>query len=255
MPTTLPMAQHLDGLSLATSRLHTYAEAAGLDAPVPTCRGWAVARLVAHVGMVHRWATNIVQQQPPVDSNLIEEEGLESADPLAWLGHGSDLLWVALRRAPADLDVFFFLKDAPAPREAWARRQCHETTMHAVDALSAQLGAFPRAADADITADLAADGVDELLSGFATRRSEDLRNADRLEIDLRATDTGDVWRAVVSDGPFAVTRGTQPRDADSVVEGSAAQLYLGLWNRSTELTCTGRDFLSFWQERMQVTWG
>src|SRR5215472_429357 len=28
----------------------------GLDAPVPSCPGWDVADVVAHVGSIHRWA-------------------------------------------------------------------------------------------------------------------------------------------------------------------------------------------------------
>ncbi|KNX37540.1 maleylpyruvate isomerase family mycothiol-dependent enzyme [Luteipulveratus halotolerans] len=255
MPTTVPMEQHLEGTALATARLHAYAETAGLDARVPTCRSWDVNRLIAHLGMVHRWATAIVRQRPPQDTEALEEQGLSTSDPLAWLGHGSDVLLASLRRAPADLDVWFFLPDAPRPREAWARRQCHETTIHAVDGLSAQLGRVPTAAESDIDPALAADGVDELLCGFATRPKHDLHNSRRVEVDIRATDTGDVWRAVVSTEPFSVSRGRDTADADAVVEGSAAQLYLGLWNRGAEMTCTGLDVVSFWRDRMQVTWG
>ncbi|MDE9367665.1 maleylpyruvate isomerase family mycothiol-dependent enzyme [Luteipulveratus sp. YIM 133132] len=255
MPTTLPMAQHLEGIALATARLDAYAQSTGLEATVPTCRGWTVSRLIAHLGMVHRWATAIVRELPRQDTERLEEEGLETADPLTWLGHGSDVLRASLRRAPADLDVFFFLNDAPAPREAWARRQCHETTVHAVDALSAQLGRVPTSVEADIPPEVAADGVDELLSGFATRPGEGLTSTQRVEVDVRAVDTGDVWRAVVSDGPLQVVRTGRPQEADSVVTGTAAQLYLGLWNRGEEMRCEGRDVVSFWRDRMQVTWG
>ena len=254
MPTTLPMEQHLEGTALATARLQAYAQVAGLDARVPTCRRWDVSQLVAHLGMVHRWATDYVRDRPQQSTEKYEEQGLSSSDPLSWLGHGSDVLLASLRRAPADLDVFFFLNDAPAPREAWARRQCHETTIHAVDGLSAQLGRVPTAAEGDIDADLAADGVDELLCGFATRDRHDLHNSRRVEVDIRATDTGDVWRAEVSTAPFRVSRGRDAADADAVVEGTAAELYLGLWNRGSEMTCTGLDVVSFWRERMQVTW-
>ena len=63
-----------------------------------------------------------------------------------------------------------FLADAPSPRCFWARRQCHETTIHAVDALSASLGRYPVAADASwIGTELALDGIDELLTGFLPR--------------------------------------------------------------------------------------
>lgn len=248
------MSAHLDGLALATSRLHAYAESAGLDAPVPTARRWTVHRLVAHLGMVHRWAAGIVHQDEPRNAEEYEAEGLASGSPLIWLGRGSDRLLATLRRAPADLDVFFFLNDAPPPREAWARRQCHETTIHAVDGLAGQIGGLPLASDADIAADLAADGVDELLCGFATRKGENLRSSGRVEVDVRATDTGDVWRAVVTSGPLVVTRGTQAQDGDAILTGTAAQLYLGLWNRGNEIDCTGRDVVSLWRERMTVNW-
>ncbi|AKU18865.1 hypothetical protein VV02_12220 [Luteipulveratus mongoliensis] len=239
---------------MATTRLHAYAESTPLETAVPTCRGWTVNRLIAHVGMVHRWATAIVREEPGRSTEELEEEGLASGDPLAWFGHGSDVLLASLRRAPADLDVWFFLNDAPRPREAWARRQCHETTIHAVDALAAHVGGIPKSIDADISPELAADGVDELLCGFATRSKEDLRASRRVDVEVRASDTGDVWRAVVSEGPFEVRRGTEQQDADAIVHGTAAQLYLGLWNRGDEVTCDGLDVISLWRERMQVNW-
>ena len=62
-----------------------------------------------------------------------------------------------------------FLKDAPAPREFWARRQAHETTIHMVDAQSALLGRVPSTDEAGISSAFAADGLDELLRGFFTR--------------------------------------------------------------------------------------
>lgn len=249
------MPGHLDALTMATSRLHSYAESAGLDAPVPTCSGWQVRNLIAHTGMVHRWGTAIVRGDSRLDTELTEEQGLATSDPLDWLGRGSDELVATLRRAPADLDVFFFLQDAPPPREAWARRMCHETTIHAVDALTAHAASWTRAEDANIAPALAADGIDELLCGFATRRRENLRTHEPLEVDVRATDTGDVWRARVSADPLRVTRGTQARDADAVLSGTAAELYLGLWNRGRDVHCQGIDVLSLWRERMQIGWG
>ena len=68
-------------------------------------------------------------------------EGIDAADPLDWLGDGAIDLVTALVRAPDDLEAPVFLHDAPAPREFWARRQCHETTIHAVDALAARWAA------------------------------------------------------------------------------------------------------------------
>ncbi|MFJ7770051.1 maleylpyruvate isomerase N-terminal domain-containing protein [Streptomyces sp. NPDC097107] len=46
-----------EGVLLASA-----AEAAGVDAKVPTCPGWQVRDLLRHTGMVHRWAAEIVAE-------------------------------------------------------------------------------------------------------------------------------------------------------------------------------------------------
>ena len=97
-------------------RLRDNAARAGLGAPVPTCPGWTVRDLVAHQGMVHRWASAVLAGQRGDGAELVEREGLESPDILAWLDDGARDLLAALAFAPADLDAWFFLKDAPAPR-------------------------------------------------------------------------------------------------------------------------------------------
>ncbi len=53
----MQLEQHLDGLRRAVDAFAGSAEAAGLEAAVPTTPDWDVRRLVAHQGMVHRWAT------------------------------------------------------------------------------------------------------------------------------------------------------------------------------------------------------
>jgi uncharacterized protein (TIGR03083 family) len=254
MPTTVTFDAHLDGIALATARLHAYGDEAGLETWVPTCRGWTVQDLVAHQGMVHRWATSVIRGAKRRNADAWEQEGREASDPMAWLGHGSDVLRAALMQAPADLDVKFFLPNAPAPRDAWARRQCHETTIHAVDALSAQLGRIPRAAEADVAADIAADGVDEILTGFAARPRHRLRSPAAFTAEVRAKDTDDVWRVRVSNGPLVVERTNHAAPADAVVHGSAVQLYLGLWNRGNELRSEGHDLVPLWRDRMQIRW-
>ncbi|WP_018155616.1 maleylpyruvate isomerase family mycothiol-dependent enzyme [Demetria terragena] len=254
MPTSVTFEAHLDALALATARIHAYGDAAGLDAAVPTCRGWSVQDLVAHQGMVHRWASNIVRELPRRATDAWEQEGRGVSDPMAWLGHGSDVLRAALMQAPPDLDVWFLLPNGPAPRDAWARRQCHETTMHAVDALSAQLGRVPLAREADLPADIAADGVDEMLTGFAARPSVELRSPEPLTAEVRAHDTGDVWRIQISDQPLIVERTTTAGAAASVVYGTAAQLYLGLWNRGNEMSSEGHDLVPLWRNRVKVSW-
>ena len=61
MSTDLPLAAHLEGLRAALVAFTRYVDHAGLRAPVPTCPDWTVRNLVAHQGMVHRWAAAIVR--------------------------------------------------------------------------------------------------------------------------------------------------------------------------------------------------
>ncbi len=48
--------QYLDAIRTNATALVDAADAAGLDAPVPTCPEWTVADLLGHIGRVHRWA-------------------------------------------------------------------------------------------------------------------------------------------------------------------------------------------------------
>ena len=224
-----------------------YADRAGLRAPVPTCPDWTVRDLVAHQGMVHRWAASLVRGERDADPDAFEAAGRAEPDPLDWLRDGVIELAEALTAAPDDVRAPVFLDDAPGPRAFWARRQCHETTVHAVDALAASLGRHPDPTETWIDVDLAVDGIDELLGGFMTRPRSPLRGAgDSVHVvapgDAPAGGGGELGP------PAAVTsRRTGPRrDGDWLLEGSAVDLYLSLWNR------TARRALG---DRAAVTWG
>src|SRR6185369_15325990 len=100
----------------------------------------------------------------------------------------------AITAAPEDLSTFVFLNDAPPARRFWARRQCHETTMHAVDALAASLGRPPKAGEVWIGVELAGDGIDELLAGFLTRPRAPLRSDEEALLVVRPDDLPDWWK-------------------------------------------------------------
>ena len=57
MEQPLDLGGHLAGIRDAVDAFATQAASAGLGAPVPTTPDWDVRRLVAHQGLVHRWAT------------------------------------------------------------------------------------------------------------------------------------------------------------------------------------------------------
>lgn len=149
-----------EALGAAATVLRANAMAAGLDAPVPTCPEWTVLDLVVHQGMVHRWAASHLRGAP-AEPEPLEREGRESADVLGWFDDGATALLQSIVDAPDDLDAAVFLREAPAPRLFWTRRQCHETTVHAVDALGARLGRPARADETWIRPAVALDGIDE----------------------------------------------------------------------------------------------
>jgi uncharacterized protein (TIGR03083 family) len=259
MPQVPPTVdEYLDAVTLAAEVLATSARVAGLDAPVPTCPGWTVSELLAHQGMVHRWATAVVRGADPltVDTAAIEVAGLAEPDPATWLAAGATDLVDVLTDAPDDLDALVFLREAPPARRFWARRQCHETTVHAFDGISARLQRPLTAADASwVSEQLAVDGIDELLVGFWQRRTKGLRSLSPytaavsapgrdtwlLEVNPDATVT---WRVDGRDGIPSLARR---------VSGSAVDLYLSLWNRGgTVDDLTG--LLPTWRAGGAITW-
>ena len=246
----LEPARHLDGIREALDAFATHATAAGLGAAVPTTPDWDVRRLVAHQGLVHRWATSIVLGEE-IEDDAVEREGLEAEDPVAWLCEGGERLIATVEAAPDDLEALVFLVDAPPAKRFWARRQCHETTIHAVDALSAALGRAPRAEETWISPEVALDGIDELLTGFMPRPRSRLRSDDPTTIAVLPDDADRRWTVTVTQRPPTTVREASPEDADVVLCGSSVALYLTLWNRSDELRDTGLDL---WAEGARVTW-
>src|SRR5205823_6038165 len=131
----------------------------------------------------------------------------------------------ALRDAPADLACWAFL-DAPSPKAMWARRQAHETTIHRVDAeLAAAAGVTP------IAAELAIDGIDELLTCFVPRPRSRLKADPARSLRIVASDVDDSWLITIgANGPVTARRVTTTGDA--TVTGRAEDLYLTLWSRT-----------------------
>jgi len=244
-------ARHLDAFRGAVDAFAASVTSAGLDAPVPTTPDWDLGRLLAHQGRIHRWTAGLLLGVQ-ADPGAAELAGVAAADPVAWLRAGAARLATTLAEAPADLQAPVFLADAPAPREFWARRQCHETTLHAVDALSAVLGRYPRSDDTWIETDVALDGIDELLTGFLPRPQSTLRTDEPTTIAVLPDDADQRWLVAVSPQAPVTARGLGDEDADVVLRGPAVALYLTLWNRSDEVSAEGLDL---WAEQAQVTRG
>ncbi|UQA96697.1 maleylpyruvate isomerase family mycothiol-dependent enzyme [Streptomyces halobius] len=245
----------LDGALLANA-----AEEAGPDARIPACPEWQMRDLVTHIGRVHRWATEIVIEGVEQPRRFPDAPELTDEELVPWFRDGHHRLVVALHTAPQDLTAWAFLP-APSPLAFWARRQAHEASVHRVDAqqaAGASLTPLPSA--------FAADGIDELLTGFHARNKSRVRTDQPRTLRLRATDTpGADWTVYLSDAPPRTVRTAGPAagtdlpepgaTADCTMEGPAEDVYLALWNRLPwdGVKISGDDTLvELWRERSGI---
>lgn len=251
----MEVAAHIDALREEGERMAAAVAEADPGAAVPTCPGWTVRDLVRHMGGVHRWATGFVAEGrtdaggPGLDE--IVGAGPEDAELADWLRQGCAALVAALGNAPADLECWSFLP-APSPLAMWARRQAHETAIHRVDAelaAGSTVGSF--------TPPFAADGVDELLTGFVPRRSTKLRAEAPTTMAVRCRDVDAVWTLHLDEDGVTTTHGAGDTTAACIVTGAASDLYLALWNRTGPgaLVIEGDvSVLDLFLERVNVRW-
>ncbi|TQK43020.1 uncharacterized protein (TIGR03083 family) [Streptomyces sp. SLBN-118] len=221
---------------------------AGPDAMVPTCPDWQVRDLLRHTGTVHRWATGFIAEGHTEYRPFGEHSELDGDELVEWFREGHGLLVAALSEAPADLQCWTFMP-APSPLAFWARRQAHETAIHRADAESAR-GGKP----SPVTAEFAADGIAELLTGFHGRSRSRVRSEAPRSLRVRPLDTDDVWTVWVStDVPR--TEPSEEGPADCELSGTAEQLYLTLWNRlplSAVSVAGEADLAQLWREMSAI---
>jgi uncharacterized protein (TIGR03083 family) len=243
-------AAYIDTLDSEGAALLAAAERAGPDAEVPTCPGWRVRDLVLHTGNVHRWAGGYVTGAR-TEPHPIDEESVADGALAEWFRAGHRRLTGCLREADDDMECWSFLTGSASSRAFWARRQAHETSIHRVDAeLAAGAELSP------VTAEFAADGIDELLTGFHTRRGSRVRCERPLTLRVTASDVpGGAWTVRMSELPPAVERGPAGQ-ADCGLSGPAAALYLALWNRlpySDGVLIEGdASVATLWQEKSAI---
>ena len=187
-----------------------------VTSPVASCPGWNLLDLSRHLATVHRWATDCLVTA----TNSDETDAPTDRDALeAWFDEGAARLAELLRTTDPATPTWNF---GPPPRTAafWSRRQAHETSVHLWDARLSQGLTGP------IDRDLAADGVDEVITMFFPRQVR-LQRIPPLEQGLRIELTdADASYVLAGDGtdPAAATIAT--------VRGPSSDLLLALWGRA-----------------------
>ncbi|GAA2706993.1 maleylpyruvate isomerase family mycothiol-dependent enzyme [Actinoplanes palleronii] len=176
-----------------------------LTAPVVHCGEWTLRDLADHLGNGNLWAATAVTERhgrfprPPAP-----------ADIGPWFAGTAQTLTSALAVDPAT-EAWTFAP--PHTVGFWRRRRCLETLVHRWDAEHALGGAGA------LDPALCADGIDEVFDTFAPRQVRMGRMpVPKKSVLFVATDLDRSWTAG-PDRPVAT------------LEGSAADLFLALWNR------------------------
>jgi uncharacterized protein (TIGR03083 family) len=218
--------------------------AAALDVdprtPVPSCPGWTITDLVAHVGSYHRWAADLLQengQHPRAPYDLRPRPGVTLAQ---WYRLCLELLLAAVDATDPDTPMWTVTVDQRAG--AWCRRQAHDLAVHRWDAQNATGHAQP------IMPERAVDFVDELFEATLPYTLPFLRRAvPGAGLALRSPD-GTYYRRV--DGTTGRPRLTrEPGPADATLTGTPSDLLLTLWRRTDGTTLDGDPAaLAAWQQ-------
>lgn len=236
-----------------TARLAGLVHGTDVQQQVPTCPDWTLEQLVGHVGRGHRWAAEIVRRrllEPiPIQEVVVPVDADQRSE---WLVEGARMLADAVREAGPQQPVWTWTADRTAG--FWLRRMLHDEVVHRFDAEMA-LGI-----EGSLAADLAADGVSDVLDTMATLSDRDrghptfagLRGVGE-SMQLIATDPD-----LGPDGEWSVIRGAagvtwrHGHDrADVVLRGPSRHLLLVLNRRLStdvaEVEIVGnRELLAHW---------
>lgn len=224
----LPLVEHPEYVAATAAEIVRFADLvanADLDAPVPSCPGWDVAKLTRHTGSAHRWATQIIairatEAVSPRDLDLglpAQRTGIP-----AWLAAGAAPLRAALAVDPATT-VWSW-----GPEQSvgfWARRMLHETTVHRADAQLA-LGLEP-----EIEPAIAADGVGEFLANVPSLAGDRIRalGGAGQSLHLHATDAPGEWTITLTPDGFTWDAGHGT--ATVAIRGTVTDLLLCVYGR------------------------
>jgi uncharacterized protein (TIGR03083 family) len=243
---TVDHVEYCTALDAEVVRFASAMSSLSLDADVPTCPGWTVRDLGEHLGVIHRWAEELVRLRSParisrlplVDRNIVSS---------TWIEEGGRTLVATLRAADPNDEMWAWGLDQHV--RFWSRRQLHETLVHRMD-LELAADRSPRADPA-----IALDAIDEYLSNIEKvgKHSAELAalhgRGERLA--FRDSEKGSFWSITLDEDGFSVSRDAGVFDAELV--SSPVNLLLVILGRravdSTDVVVTGRrQLVDFWLE-------
>lgn len=220
---------HLAALRCESAALVAVAHG-DLAAPVPTCPGWTVGDLVVHTGVIHQRLARSVQTR---STGPIRAEPHMATDPrrpdlAGWFEEVAAALVATLVEAGPEAEVWHWFPGGTA--RVVIRRAAHETTVHRWDGENALGDADP------IASDLAADGVDEVITALLPHviwsggPPEGARPTGET-VHLHRTDGPGEWLLRFTPAGLEATR--EHAAGDVAVRGGASDLLLFLWGRAS----------------------
>ncbi|MGQ0464095.1 MAG: maleylpyruvate isomerase family mycothiol-dependent enzyme [Sporichthyaceae bacterium] len=234
-PKPVPAEIALNAL-MVDSLLIREAIAGRLDEDVPGCPGWTARDLAVHLAGVYRWVGDIVGDRldaPPAPDRqaalFTDPDPGDDTGVLARLAEAAEATATVLRVATDD-PVCWTIWNGRPPREFWIRRMMHETVVHRIDAQNVGRAPGDLLTGGGLDTAVAADGVDEMMLGFAGLYAGLLLDAPATLV-LQATDVDRAWWARLGPESPAFGRAVPATHVDVTVRGTAGELLLLVWNR------------------------
>jgi uncharacterized protein (TIGR03083 family) len=259
-PTTAKTpADYIRAIVAEGRRFARAAELGDLEAPIRACPGWTLRDLVRHLGEIHLWAaanvasprpewlyirqiTDLARYWPELAAGWPDDDDL-----VTWYRATLSNLVRVLGTAAPDVPAFTFLP-APTPLTMWARRQASEIAIHRCD-VELAMGIDPH-----LETRFASDMLDELITGFTPASDTTGVTEDRV-LQVVAADVDERWWVTIARS--GVTTSREGERADLTITGTAADLYLLLWNRTSASTvhlAGNPELMELWRNTCHVEW-
>jgi uncharacterized protein (TIGR03083 family) len=245
MRSTVNHVENCQALDVEVKRFASVMSSLPTGHDISTCPGWTVLDLAEHLGVIHRWAEELVRRRSP--SRLARETSGAMRDEVSpeWITEGGEQLVATLLAADPDDAMWAWGLDQHV--RFWSRRQLHETLVHRMDLeLAAQIE--PTAEPA-----IAIDAIDEFLANLekVSKHSPALAplrgHGKRLAFRVHGTET--LWTITFDDDGFEVSHTVSAFDAALI--GSPVGLLLAILRRRAvdrgDVAVEGdRDLVDFW---------
>jgi uncharacterized protein (TIGR03083 family) len=235
-------ARYLDLLRSDGAAMH--AAAGDVAAPVPTCPGWTVADALNHTAEVYEHKIAAIEGRG-TKPDPWPPQWPAGRDPREWFADAHARIVALLEKTdPADPSWTWWPDDQTAG--FWVRRMAQETAVHRVDVQSAYGAPGP------VDADLAVDGVDEVLVMMLSGDWSSLPQPD-LNGTVAVATGGRTWRVAMM--PEEVTVEESDGDAEATVSGEPGDVLLWLWGRAGDERVTfggDRDAARRFRERLAL---